>query len=83
MSNSPPAPSSPATPSPYARFTGLAEWRSALLALLQQPAAEKRPPLICCDSDFSLWRQEIFGRVRELEPPSPYFHYRGWALPPY
>ena len=55
MSNTPPAPSSPATPSPYARFTGLAEWRSALLAFLQQAASEKWPQLICCDSDFSLW----------------------------
>ena len=41
--------------SPYTRFSGLAEWRSALLAFLQRAAAEKWPQLIFCDSDFSLW----------------------------
>ncbi|MFI0546669.1 MAG: hypothetical protein ACH34Y_07100 [Brachymonas sp.] len=41
--------------SPYTRFSGLAEWRSALLAFLQRAAAEKWPKLMFCDSDFSLW----------------------------
>ena len=55
MSDTTAALASSAPPSPYARFSGLAEWRAALLDFLQQAAAQKWPQLICCDADFSLW----------------------------
>lgn len=38
-----------------ARFTGLAEFRNALLAFLQNAAAEHWPQLLLCDPDFALW----------------------------
>ena len=45
----------PTPTGPYTRFSGLAEWRSAMLDFLHRAAAEKWPQLIFCDSDFSLW----------------------------
>jgi hypothetical protein len=42
-------------PEVFARFTGLAQWRLALLDFLQRAATEKWPQLVCCDADFSLW----------------------------
>ncbi len=37
------------------RFTGLSEFRAAILQLLARARAERWPDLLLCDPDFSLW----------------------------